>query len=936
MTSLGEFCRSHGVDADPPLDGKFHRYRHTCGPGDVAWVRFWAEPVPRGVLGCWRCGIKENWLGVSRSLTPEERRALREAEKLAEAEVAAEQEAVAVVVSEAIRFLPPAESNNPYLAKKGIRSHPGMYEQRGRMITPTRDVHGKIWSAQGQSATPVPEWGNRTKSNEAHGRTKGCFVALGDVDNGEQVAVCEGVATGCTIHELTGIPVACSMYAGNMPEVASAFRMKRGPSVRLIIAGDNDRHTNGNPGATKARLAADKVGGVLVLPDFGDIAPAKDATDFNDLARLRGPAAVVEAFRAATQPAHSPFMEARDAVRGELVGILTEKKMGASEKHRAIAGAVVDALSRVGRFYHHAELRDFANAWFFSDETKRLERVRGDAFGAWLSSWICINRADAAFRFVERGVETSALCGDLTTAVLPEAYWAGRPGAAYLSCGDGRAVKVDSSGARLVANGTDGVLFPAGRTLKPWTLVPVGRDPFDRCSVFRGAKYSAPHGLDLLRVWAVSLPTSPRSKPPICTTGDVGSGKTRLIKGLAELFGIPFTATKPEDDGEDDFWPTLDGGGLAVLDNADSRVRWLPDALAAAATDGCSQRRRLYTNAETVILRPRAWVAVTSANPLFASDAGLADRLMVVRMGRREGEETADRQLSDEIAAARDEGLSWIAHTLARAFADFGAVPSGLNKRHPDFAAFAVRIGRAMGREAEVIGALGAAESDKGRFCLENDPLGSALLAALGSDAEVGGSAKEVRDRLALVDADLAEWSPKRVGKRLAALWPHLSKSVVASHEKNRTGVTEYTFRAPHTQVLQGLQGFIQESGKSPPAKGDSWEFWGNAETNPANPAVPPVRDHCEPPPVANVRSGVRPPTQAQAPALPPWWGDFLAAWKAEGTPRSRSDVERLLRESGGIRLDEAVSRGWLETGPGGIARGPQMNGQHKTAEVAR
>jgi hypothetical protein len=90
----------------------------------------------------------------------------------------------------------------------------------------------------------------------------------------------------------------------------------------------------------------------------------------------------------------------------------------------------------------------------------------------------------------------------------------------------------------------------------------------------------------------------------------------------------------------------------------------LADAVANASTDGCSQRRKLYTNADTVILRSRAWLCITTANPTFASDAGLADRLLIVRMDRRE-EETSDAALTDQIQAGRDAGLSHLAATLA-------------------------------------------------------------------------------------------------------------------------------------------------------------------------------------------------------------------------------------------------------------------------------
>jgi hypothetical protein len=59
--------------------------------------------------------------------------------------------------------------------------------------------------------------------------------------------------------------------------------------------------------------------------------------------------------------------------------------------------------------------------------------------------------------------------------------------------------------------------------------------------------------------------------------------------------------------------------------------------LACAATGGSQRRRRLYTNSDLVTLRANAWLVLTTANPTFASDAGLADRLLLVRTHRVEG-----------------------------------------------------------------------------------------------------------------------------------------------------------------------------------------------------------------------------------------------------------------------------------------------------------
>jgi len=357
-------------------------------------------------------------------------------------------------------------------------------------------------------------------------------------------------------------------------------------------------------------------------------------------------------------------------------------------------------------------------------------------------------------------------------------------------------VRVTATDMQEVDNGTDGVLFAADQALALWKLTkPV--DPFEKCSLFRNLHSGASHGRMLLQLWLYSFATVPRSKPPLSAIGPVSSGKTRLLKGCAELWGMPFRAAKVDEQRESDFWPNVHEGGLFILDNADSRCKWLADAVAVAATDGSSSRRKLYTDAATITLRANAWLAITSANPTFGNDAGLADRLLLVRMEPR-GETTSDSKLTDEILAARNDGLSHVASTLQIALGDTMPTPPKLNHRHPDFAAFAVRMGRALGREAEAVAALKTAEADKSSFCLENDPITCALLTYLREHGEFAGTAAELAPHLTKIDEELDEWmSHKRLGKRLCALWPHLQRALaMAQKEPDRKGTTVFTLKA--------------------------------------------------------------------------------------------------------------------------------------------
>jgi putative DNA primase/helicase len=99
--------------------------------------------------------------------------------------------------------------------------------------------------------------------------------------------LCEGYATGATIHEATGAAVAVAFHAGNLKAVALVLREAH-PGVELVVCADDDRHTEGNPGVAHARAAA--AGGLLAVPRFRS--PGPGDTDFNDLARSEGLAAV--------------------------------------------------------------------------------------------------------------------------------------------------------------------------------------------------------------------------------------------------------------------------------------------------------------------------------------------------------------------------------------------------------------------------------------------------------------------------------------------------------------------------------------------------------------------------------------------------------------------------------------------------------------------
>jgi len=135
-----------------------------------------------------------------------------------------------------------------------------LHIKRGDLVIPLIDVDRKVWNVQIINASG-------TKLFLKHGRKSGCFHFIGDVSNVEQVAVCEGYATGATIHMATSWPCAVALDAGNLKSVATQLKRLL-PEKQFILCADDDSDTKGNPGITKANEAAAAVAGLVAVPDF--------------------------------------------------------------------------------------------------------------------------------------------------------------------------------------------------------------------------------------------------------------------------------------------------------------------------------------------------------------------------------------------------------------------------------------------------------------------------------------------------------------------------------------------------------------------------------------------------------------------------------------------------------------------------------------------
>ncbi len=294
---IEQFRQAIGSAGLPPpdtinADGVLHRFS-TNGKrsDDSGWYALHLDGVPAGAFGCWREGFTQNWCGKSdNAMTQTEREAHRMRVQAMKAQRDIEQvqgnESAAVEAAKRFKAATVCTSH-PYLTIKGVKPH-GVKIEGENLLIPMWDTAGRLHSLQ----TITPDGDKRFHPG---GRVKGCYHSIGKPAG--VLIVCEGYATGASIHEATGQAVAVAFNAGNLEPVALALRAKY-PAMRLIVAADDDANTDGNPGVTKATAAALAVGGMLAVPDFGADRPDK-ASDFNDLHTLTGADAVRRCIEAA-------------------------------------------------------------------------------------------------------------------------------------------------------------------------------------------------------------------------------------------------------------------------------------------------------------------------------------------------------------------------------------------------------------------------------------------------------------------------------------------------------------------------------------------------------------------------------------------------------------------------------------------------------------
>ena len=280
------FASSKGFQiSDPKLNGELIRFANNGEPRSNSWYIGWINQIQNeehviAQIGSWRTGESYQY-SSNNKISNNDKLKLRN--ELAKARAAYKKEKEnrqreAALKANTMWREAGTLADAAYLKDKCLPHTFGakFKKNNGALLIPMRDMKGFLHGLQ-----MIFEDGSKRFLKGQ--RVTDTFFFIGDnVDPSKPVIVCEGYATGATIHMATELPVFCAFSADNLINVCKNLK-KKYPQFKIAVCGDDDKKTEGNPGVTAANKAAKAVSGIAIFPKFDN----DTGTDFNDLMKTK-------------------------------------------------------------------------------------------------------------------------------------------------------------------------------------------------------------------------------------------------------------------------------------------------------------------------------------------------------------------------------------------------------------------------------------------------------------------------------------------------------------------------------------------------------------------------------------------------------------------------------------------------------------------------
>ncbi|OPY83925.1 MAG: hypothetical protein A4E71_02823 [Smithella sp. PtaU1.Bin162] len=397
------------------------------------------------------------------------------------------------------------------------------------------------------------------------------------------------------------------------------------------------------------------------------------------------------------------------------------------ENNKRAADFIKNDLLKQGTFYN-----DGHKAYFFISTDKNLIEIEKSnrEYNILLGRY-GINRSEAIYNYVFEELYKEAFEFGQKTKIHKLAYYNPNTFTSYVFNHGNQIYRINLSDIKLVDNGTDGVLFLSENKARLFNFKHTVSSSYIDDIIFSKTNFTADvltpnERRVLLIIWfyALFFESIMPTKPILLFMGEKGSGKTTTLRKIGVLLlGDNFDVASLTDDPKD-FDAIITNSAFVVIDNADSKQKWLNDKLAVVATGGKVRKRELYTTNRLVDFTIQCFLAITARTPEFRRD-DVADRLLFMRVDRI-NTFVAERHLLDEIISNRSQIMSEVVlhiQEVITALCMNSGIIESLSFRMADFADFAFKLARYANIKEEVESIFKKLSAEQNQFTLENDPI---------------------------------------------------------------------------------------------------------------------------------------------------------------------------------------------------------------------
>lgn len=504
------------------------------------------------------------------------------------------------------------------------------------------------------------------------------------------------------------------------------------------------------------------------------------------------------------------FMKPIDPTLIRAIRLTLERSKGSKEQKKKLAGELlIEWLINNGEFIRTS----YGTRYYLYKATRRLYSFDTQAWYLWLYLLTSVNPATDTFKYFLNDCEIANAELGRQVDVVRVSYWDNEQQILRVSRFDGTVYRLDGMTMEEEANGDGPVVFDDSSAWTPYKPDYSGNGTvidWSMTDIPNWSEAKDEHSL-LYRAWwlATFFTELCPTRPILVMKGEHGSGKSmslrillRLMFGLAtDVVGVPEKA--------DSFVALTSNSHIVAIDNMDEPVKEIRDKIASLSTGKIDQLRRLYTTNESITIRYRCWLAVTSRTPDTLQRGDLVDRTVILPVKRVEdSERVRESFFLAEVMKKRDLWWGDSLSALNQVVAEIrrSGVPKRAGLRMEDWAALGTVIARGCGQEDIWEKSLNEVKVRQREFLLFDNVVAEAIEAWLSSSQYTStflttrNLYEAAKSALFDVDRPDSSWprSVKSFGRQLADirldLREHLSKSGVRMQWRRQQGNEVYKF----------------------------------------------------------------------------------------------------------------------------------------------